>query len=175
MGLGALLLKQPTWPWAKVPKVVTYNLFLSQDVKIEHIFALWAAVSEIMADFQNCHIWVWNLHAWPLAKIPEVAHILFFPQGLKIELILTLWTADSEILAKFQNCHISAWIPEIELTFVLRAAVSEIQTNFWNWHIWSWNLASGQSSRSCTYTLFLTQEGQKWAYFIFMRETRGSE
>ncbi len=26
-------------------------------VEIEHIFALWAAVSEIMADFQNCHIW----------------------------------------------------------------------------------------------------------------------
>ncbi len=37
--------------------VVTYILFLSQDVEIDHIFAQWAAVSEIMADFQNCHIW----------------------------------------------------------------------------------------------------------------------
>ena len=30
---------------------------LSQDVEIEYIFALWAAVSEIMAVFQNCYIW----------------------------------------------------------------------------------------------------------------------
>ena len=44
-----------------------------------------------------------QLAAWPLAKIPEVAHILSFPQGLKIELILTLETGYSEILAKFQT------------------------------------------------------------------------
>ncbi len=38
-------------------KSCAYTLFLSQDVEIEHIFTLWAAVSEIMADFQNCNIW----------------------------------------------------------------------------------------------------------------------
>ncbi len=62
----------------------TYTLFLSQDVEIDHLFALWETISEVMADFQNCHIWVWNLHAWPLAKIPEVAHILPSPRGSKL-------------------------------------------------------------------------------------------
>ncbi len=38
-------------------KSCTYTLFLFQDVEIEHAFALCAAVSEIIADFQNGHIW----------------------------------------------------------------------------------------------------------------------
>ncbi len=76
MGLGALLNNQ-VGPWFQ--KLDPYTLFLSQNVEIEHLFALWAAVSKIMADCQNCHIWAWNLHAWPLAKIPELTHILFYP------------------------------------------------------------------------------------------------
>ena len=35
----------------------TYTLFLPQRIEIELIFSLQAAVSEIRADFQNCHIW----------------------------------------------------------------------------------------------------------------------
>ncbi len=50
-------------------------------------------------------------------------HIHFLPQGVEIELIFTLWAAVSEIRVDFQTCY-----------------------------IWAWNLASGQSSRSCTYT-----------------------
>ncbi len=34
---------------------------ISQGVEIELIFILWATVSRIQADFQNCHIWAWNL------------------------------------------------------------------------------------------------------------------
>ncbi len=41
--------------------------------------------------------------------------------------------------------------------FALRAAVSKIRANFLTCDIWTWNLASGQSSRSCTRTLFLPQ------------------
>ncbi len=120
MGLGALLNNQLGWPWAKFPKVAHALFFLSQDVEIDHLFALRAAISEIMADFQNCHFWAWNLHAWPLAKIPEVEHILCFLQGLKkIELILILRAEVSEILADFQNCYISAWIPEVAHTGIL--------------------------------------------------------
>ncbi len=37
--------------------------------------------------------------------------------------------------------------------------------HFQNCHNWAWNLASGQSSRSCTYTLFLPHGGWNWAYF----------
>ncbi len=90
--LPYLGMKLGQWP---SDRSCTYTLSLFQGIKIEFIFILWAAVSEIVADFQNCHIWAWNLHALPFVTIPEVAHILSFPQGLKIELILTLRTADS--------------------------------------------------------------------------------
>ncbi len=43
------------------PRSCTYTPFLSQGIEIELIFALRAAVSEIWANFQNCHIWAWNL------------------------------------------------------------------------------------------------------------------
>ncbi len=39
----------------------TYTRFLPHWFEIEFIFTLWAAVSEMRADFQNCHIWAWNL------------------------------------------------------------------------------------------------------------------
>ncbi len=45
-----------TWQVAKVPEVA-HTLFLHQGVEIKVIFALRAAVSEIWANFQNCHIW----------------------------------------------------------------------------------------------------------------------
>ncbi len=38
-----------------------WTTFLPQGVEIELIFALRTAVSKIRADFQNCHIWAWNL------------------------------------------------------------------------------------------------------------------
>ncbi len=47
---------QETWQVAKVPEVAQNSLFLPQGVEIELIFALWAAVSKIWANFQNCHI-----------------------------------------------------------------------------------------------------------------------
>ena len=60
-----------------------------------------------------------------MAKVPKFAHILFLPQGVKIG-----------------------------LSFALQAAVSGIKADFQTCHIWAWNLAIGQSTRSCTYTLF---------------------
>ncbi len=43
---------------ANVPEVANcmFKLFLPQGMKIELIFTLQAVVSEILADFQNCHI-----------------------------------------------------------------------------------------------------------------------
>ncbi len=40
-------------------KLHIYSISTS-GVEIELIFTLWAAVSQIYADFQNCHIWAWN-------------------------------------------------------------------------------------------------------------------
>ncbi len=69
-------------------KICTYTLFLSQDVEIEHIFTVWAAVSEIMADFQNCHIWPWNLTIGQNSR--SCTYILFVvTQRVEIEIILT--------------------------------------------------------------------------------------
>ncbi len=56
----------------------------------------------------------------------------------------------------------------MELIFALQAAVSEIWADFQNCHIRAWNLASGQSARSCTYTLFLPLGGRNLAYFRSM-------
>ncbi len=62
---------------------------------------------------------------WPLAKVPEVAHIIpFHHRGRN-------W-------AYFRSMG-SGWL----------------EADFHNCYIWSWNMAIGQRSRSCAYTLFL--------------------
>ncbi len=57
--------------------------------------------------------------------------------------------------------HILSFYPrvvEIELIFHLWAVCSKIQADFQKkCHIWAWILGIGQSSRSCTYNLFLPQ------------------
>ncbi len=52
MGLDAL----PENQLGHLPKFNIYSLS-TPGVEIELIFTLGAAVSEIQADFQNCHIW----------------------------------------------------------------------------------------------------------------------
>ncbi len=52
---------------------VAYGHFLPYGVEIELIFALRAAVSEIRADFQNYHIWAWNLE---FEKQSQKLHLL---------------------------------------------------------------------------------------------------
>ncbi len=60
-------------------------------------------------------------------------------------------------LGHLPNFHIyslsTPWV-EIALIFTLGGVVSEIQADFQNCNIWALNLAIGQSTRSCTYTLF---------------------
>ncbi len=108
-------------------------------------------------------------------------HIYFLcTPGVEIELIFALQAAVWYIWAYFQNCptlnlangknsrsstytrySFSTQGIELELIFALQAAVSEIEADCQNWHIWAWNLATGQSSRSWTYTgtLFLPPGG----------------
>ena len=52
--------------WSKFQKLHIYSLSTPEGVEIELIFALRTVVSEILAYFQNCHIWAW---------FPEVAHM----------------------------------------------------------------------------------------------------
>ncbi len=50
------------WPLTKVPEVAhILSFFLSQSVKIELIFALRAAVYQMVTDSQNCHTCIRNL------------------------------------------------------------------------------------------------------------------
>ncbi len=72
-------------------------------VEIELIFALRAVVFEIRADFQNSHIWAWNLANSQSSR--RCTYTLFLPQGIEIELIFALRAAIYEIQADFQNCH----------------------------------------------------------------------
>ncbi len=135
-----------TWPSAKGPEVAhIYTLFLAQEVVIEPIFALRAAVSEIRADFQNCHIWAWSLAIGQSFR--SCTYSLFLPQGVKIELIFVLRAPVSEIRADFQNCNIWAW------TWPL-AKVPKV-------HIFCLSTPGGGGFK-------FTPEGWIWAYFRFI-------
>ena len=86
--------------WQKFQQFHIYSSFHPNGLKLNLFFALWAAISEIQAHFQNGNIWASNL--------ASCTHILFLPQGVEIELIFTLWAAVSETQDDFQNCHI--WV-----------------------------------------------------------------
>ncbi len=64
MGLDALLENQ-LGHWPKFQKLHIYSLSTSGSVEIELVFILCAAAYKIRADFQNCHIWAWNLAIGP--------------------------------------------------------------------------------------------------------------
>ncbi len=74
-----------------------------------------------------CKNAIFEHEIWALGKVSEVAHILSF-YSKGYQLIFTLWVAVSGIWPDIQNCN-----------------------------IWAWSLATGKSSRSCIYTLFLPQ------------------
>ncbi len=154
-----------------------YTIFLPQGGELRLIFALRAAVFAIQAYFQNCHIWAWNLVIGRSSR--SCTYTLFLPHGVEIELIFGLRAAVSEIFKiaifghethwpkchKLHTCSFSTPGGRNWGYFALRAAVSEVSANFQNCHIWAWNLASGQSSRSCTYALFLPQGFEIELYF----------
>ena len=97
--------------WHKGENVVreiahTCTLFFPKGSKMS-LFSLYG--QRFPRYWQFFKIAIFGQEAFPLAKIPEVAHILsFYAQGVEIDLIFTLGAAVSEILADFRNCHISA-------------------------------------------------------------------
>ncbi len=81
-----------TWDLKKSSRICIWTLFLPQRVEIGLIFALRAAVSEIQTDFQNYHIWPWNLES---LKFKNLHMDRLFPRRVEIELIFTLLAAVS--------------------------------------------------------------------------------
>ena len=190
MGLGVLLENQLVH-WQKNARSCIYSLFLPQGVAVELILALWAAVSKIRADFQNCHIWAWNLPIGQSSHWPKFQklHIYISPPLIRTSLLpknvslleryslvrenttFIYSTCCQKFVSFLARCpfyrvsckrgtRVHSFYSqgfEIELIFALWAAVFEIRAYIQNSHIWAWNLAIGQSSRTCTFGLFLPQ------------------
>ncbi len=94
-----------------------------------------AAVSEILADFLNFHIWAWDLEFEETTQ--SCIRTLFLPRGVEIKLIFALRAPVFEIQADFQNFH----------------------------YIWPCNLEFEARSQSCICTLFLPQGIKIKLYF----------
>ena len=90
--------------WRKFQKLHMYSLSTQRGFKLSLCFLYMAAVSEIRADFQNCHIWAWNLV--PDNKSNGCTYTLILPQGGEIELPFALRAAVSEIETDLQNWHL---------------------------------------------------------------------
>ncbi len=105
-----------------------------------------AAVSEIQADFQNCHIWAWSLAIGQSSRSCMCIYS-FYPQGGRNWALIychsttnsfrdmgrfSKWP-DFQTFQKLHRCTYTLFLPQvvkIELIFTLRAAVSDTQTNF---------------------------------------------
>ena len=131
---------EPTWPLTKVSDVAHILSFYTMwvEIEIELIFTLSAVVSEIRVDFENCHIWAWNLAFGQSFR--SCTYTLFLPQRVEIDFIFTLRAMVSMIRADFQNGHIWPWT--------------------WPGH-WP------KFQKLHIYTLS-TPGGQNWAYFASM-------
>ncbi len=73
-------------------------------VKVDLVFALQTAASQIRANFQNCHIWVWNLVVGQNHR--SWRYTVFVSQRVKVEVIVTVRAAVCEIVADFESYHI---------------------------------------------------------------------
>ena len=113
------------WP---SPRSCRYTPFLPQGVQIELIFALWAAVCEKQANFQNCHIWAWNL-----AKVQKLHTYTFSTSGggnwaYFHSTVSGFWDID---WSDFQNCHIWPLVKVPEVAHVLSTPGGRNWGYFW--------------------------------------------
>ncbi len=89
------LLGHETWPLTKGPEVAHTLSFNSQRVEVKLIFARRADVFKIWADFQNFHIWPWNLE---FEDRSQSCSLYSLPTpGVEIQLIFALHAAVFEI------------------------------------------------------------------------------
>ncbi len=172
-----------TWPLATVAHTHQCTLFLPQGVEIELIFALWAAVSELRAVFQNWPYLGMKFGDWQ--KLHMHTNVLSsYPKGSKLSLFslfgqqfprygpifkIAIFGHETWPLAKVPEvAHILSFLPmgsKLNLFSLYGQRFPRYGPIFKIGHIWAWNLAIGQSARSCKYTLFLLQGGRNGAYF----------
>ena len=111
---------EPTRPFRSF-RSSTYTFYV-RGVEIELIFTLWAGVSEIWVDFQNCHIWVWNLAPGKASRSGiHIIMLSFYPRG-RIELIFALRAVVSWTFFKMAIFSHETWplakIPEVAWVIV---------------------------------------------------------
>ncbi len=82
-------------------------MFVLQGFKVDLVFALQTAISQTRANFQNCHIWAWNLVVGQNGR--SWRYTMFVSQRVKVEVIVAVRAAVCEIVADFQSYHIWAW------------------------------------------------------------------
>ncbi len=170
--------------WKKSAKSCAWTLFLPQVAKIEVVFALGAAVSEIRPNFENCHIWTWKLEFekkcqklhMDLLSTPggrNWAYFHFMGSGFRDTgrfWKLPYLGMKPEIWKSARNCLWTLFLPqgvEIKLIFALWVAVSEIQPDFENCHIWRWNLEIEKSARSCIWSLFYPRRSKLSLFSLY--------
>ena len=90
--------------WQKFQKLQIHVYYLSTSIHVMGSFSLHGQ-QFLRYDFQNCHVWAWNVGSSKSSR--SCAYTLFLPHGIGI--IAYFHTAVSEIRADFQNCHIWAW------------------------------------------------------------------
>ncbi len=157
-----------TWPMVKVKEVANILSLYPREIEVELIFALRAAVSEIWAHFQNCHIWAWNLaiaqsarsytYTLSLSKRESWAYFRFtgnsfwdtgrFSKLPYLGMKLGHWP-------KCQKLHIYCLptpVGRSKLSLYSLYRQQFLRYDFQNCHIWAWNVAIGQSARNRTYT-----------------------
>ncbi len=80
-----------TWQLANVPEVAHISPFYPRGSKFSLFFALRAAVSEIWAGFENCHIWAWNLAIGQSSRTCTYIHPMLPPSPKFHSVLLYSW------------------------------------------------------------------------------------
>ena len=156
------------------------DTFYPDGAEIELVFAPSVAVSEIQANFQNCHIWTWNLEFEKSSR--SCIWTLFLPHGGRNGAYFRSTGSGSEIRADFQNypiwvlefeksaksCIWTLFLPqgvEIELIFALRAVVSRAIFKITIFGHETWNL---KKVPEVAYGPFFYPRGSKFCFLVFL-------
>ncbi len=161
--------------WPKFQKLHIYSLSNPEGSKLS-LFLLYGQRFPRYGPIFK--IVIFGHETWQVAKVPEVAHIgllSFYHRGSTLSLLLLYGQ-------QFLTCRPISILPYLGIKLLKRSEFQKLHIyslstpagrnwayfcstrsgfrdtgHFSNCHIWTWNFSSGQSSRSCKYTVFLHQ------------------
>ncbi len=195
--LAFVWLTLKNWGWERVvfsfrvkPTIYLWRFCGAKCFLIEFVFDLQAAVSEKQSDFQNCHIWAWNLAICKKNSRSYIAFSSFLvPKGsnwayldsmssrvqdntnFQIPIGQETWPLGKN--PDWDSIHTLS-LPQSKLSLILLYAQSFSRyEKIFKLPYLCMNLkAPGQISRSCTHIRlsrsFLPHRAQNWAYYCSM-------